>query len=127
MITADSKHDADKLLKRTVKQPNQFLFSHIGLRFKTSWVVRTNMPKCPKCGEEIDSLVATYIREASRTVKADDIDTIEGLNFAPSGEYYEWACPKCLEKIAFDDKWEAEAFLRGEPTHYSFRVGSKAD
>jgi len=71
------------------------------------------MPKCPKCGEEIDYLKhcqsgreIEYIEEAYHHVKIVDQEFID------DGKVNDYECPKC-NKVLFTDEVEAIAFLEG--------------
>lgn len=78
------------------------------------------MPKCPKCGEDIDSLILAETREREFKVTYDEGS--EELIFAdteewrgnPTGNVIEqyWHCPLCNEVI-FDNEAEAKEFLSG--------------
>lgn len=72
------------------------------------------MPKCHKCGEEIDELLARGSTPIDRkfTVSSDG-----SLNWGEAEGYdevfEEYACPECGEAL-FRDQSKAIAFLKGD-------------
>jgi len=76
------------------------------------------MPRCPKCGKEID-----YLRDFSpvwqeyKMIIDENGDAHYELidNEIPMDIGDEYQCPKC-EEVLFRDEEEAVRFLRGEPS-----------
>lgn len=76
------------------------------------------MPKCPKCGEIIDSLTMLETKETEFTVTYDE--EMEDLDFIQIEEWYgnptgnvtkeEYSCPVC-KKVIFNNASDAKAFL----------------
>jgi len=72
------------------------------------------MPKCPKCGNEIDELI-NYSKgwEKHRFwIDSQGYPQYEMDEFIPD-EGNEWECPECNE-VLFTDEEEATKFLKGE-------------
>jgi len=71
------------------------------------------MPKCPKCGEEIDYLIGYYRYESSNFLHM--IDGEPERTFRDEATYLEgedeYECPLC-EKVLFDNEEDALEFLR---------------
>jgi uncharacterized C2H2 Zn-finger protein len=76
------------------------------------------MPKCPKCGAEINELLYYayelnhahfYVNENTGRAEFHNWDTIPDTKGDPDFE-----CPEC-EEVLFHSQEEAEKFLRGEP------------
>ena len=73
------------------------------------------MPKCPECGEEINTLIAWIPKEdkcnvslnSDNTLNYESTDIIEGKG--PT----EYECPIC-GKIIFNSETNAKKFLKGE-------------
>jgi len=73
------------------------------------------MPKCPKCGAEINYLVysSIYKEEAFFSINEygdTEYERLEEIEYMPDSYY---RCPKCGETLFLDEE-EAEKFLRGE-------------
>jgi len=69
------------------------------------------MPKCPKCGKEINSLDIVSTENGILRIGEDGNVEIEwASDYGPENIKYEAYCPECGEKI-FDDIDEAIAFL----------------
>jgi DNA-directed RNA polymerase subunit RPC12/RpoP len=79
---------------------------------KYCWISTTSdkMPKCPKCGKEIDTLVNVQSGEHRFVFDGEDYEpdgffTDDGTN--------EWQCPDCNYPLFFGEG-EATKFLKGE-------------
>lgn len=76
------------------------------------------MPKCPKCGVDINTLALAETKEREYNVTYDEKS--EELKFEETEEWHgnptgylikqEWICPTC-NKVAFDNEREATSFL----------------
>lgn len=76
------------------------------------------MPKCPKCGENIDALTLAETKEKEYNVTYDDES--EELDFEETEEWHgnptgtvikqEWSCGVC-KKVLFDNEPDAKTFL----------------
>jgi predicted RNA-binding Zn-ribbon protein involved in translation (DUF1610 family) len=67
------------------------------------------MPKCPKCGEEIDHLI-NYCRGWEMfAFDGEEYEYIDSFGVDES----EYACPECDETL-FTDEEEASKFLKRE-------------
>ena len=72
------------------------------------------MPKCPKCGKEIDQLIYEGCERMSATVELNSVGTVQYFNFYSHGfEGCKFKCPECGE-VLFKYEDDAEKFLRGE-------------
>ena len=67
------------------------------------------MPKCPECGEEIESLIGYERIERKNVWTKDGMQAGEACS---DDSDYEFVCPKCGATI-FRDPDEVRAFLRG--------------
>jgi len=75
------------------------------------------MPKCPKCGAEIDYLHEFDKVEEKFRFSIDDngLPDYAHLNYiAESEEVIDFECPEC-DALLFEDEEKATAFLKGEP------------
>jgi len=75
------------------------------------------MPKCPKCGSEIDELIV-YCKEISKYrvwlhSPEDEHPSWERIDALESEDVGGYECPECGEQL-FKDYHEAIAFLKGE-------------
>jgi len=68
------------------------------------------MPKCPKCGKEIDFL-KNYVYKCTNEYIFDG-DRYEFVGVI-EGDYEEYRCPECGYRIA-ETEIDAIRFLRGE-------------
>lgn len=68
------------------------------------------MPKCPKCGKEIDCLNNWESGEMEYCLS---LNGYEGKDFVEDGKVNEYECLECSEVI-FTDEEKAIAFLKGE-------------
>ncbi len=75
--------------------------------------MKTKIPKCPKCGEEVKMLIAnennavTYKAYMNNEdIEYDEIDSIT----SPKGTIF--SCPHCDKKL-FNDEDDAKGFLLG--------------
>ena len=73
------------------------------------------MPKCPKCGEEIETLIAWIPKEDRCNVSLNHDNTLdyESTDIIEGKGATEYACPLCNEVI-FRNDIDAENFLKGE-------------
>ncbi len=72
------------------------------------------MPKCPKCGKEIDCLRNFQSGENAYDFYVEDGDTHYELDeFQPDNNINDYECPECSETL-FTDEEEARKFLLGE-------------
>ena len=72
------------------------------------------MPKCPKCGAEVDCLINIQdVWEEFRFWIDEDGDVNYEDMDSWDGDLNEFKCPSCSE-VLFEDEGEAEAFLKGE-------------
>jgi len=74
------------------------------------------MPKCPKCGAEIDYLIAYTTNVAEEDIFR--VDKSGGVEYDEVGfDYWDtsttFSCPEC-EKILFRREEDAKKFLLGE-------------
>jgi len=75
-----------------------------------------DMPKCPKCGKEIDYLrdFSPVWQEYKLTIDKNgdaDYEFVDNTTSMDFGDIYE--CPECGE-VLFTDEEEAVKFLRGK-------------
>ena len=72
------------------------------------------MPKCPKCGAEIDHLINWSEAEQKFILRLTEKGTpnYEYVDTVPK-DRNEYECPKCHE-VLFTDEEEAIKFLRGK-------------
>ena len=68
------------------------------------------MPRCPKCGAEIDHLIYYESGWLAYTYDGKDYIRAEGLDIFKGSAY---ACPICGEFL-FESETKAQKFLRGE-------------
>ena len=66
------------------------------------------MPKCPKCGEEIDHLI--NVCSAWKLYRFYSNGSYEWIDDV-SGDVNEYECPECNE-VLFTDEAEAQKFLK---------------
>ena len=74
------------------------------------------MPRCPKCGKEIDHLrdFSAIWQEYNLTVDKDGVMHYEFIDASlPVDIDDEYQCPECSE-VLFNDEEEAVKFLKGE-------------
>jgi len=74
------------------------------------------MPRCPKCGKEIDHLkdFSPVWQEYKMTIDENGNAHYEFVdNSTPMDTGDEYECPEC-EEVLFRDEEEAVRFLRGE-------------
>jgi predicted RNA-binding Zn-ribbon protein involved in translation (DUF1610 family) len=76
------------------------------------------MPKCPRCGKEIDSITniqSGYMEYVLKVDENGDHDyTTPELPFTPDDSLNDFCCPECNLSLFPDDEENAVAFLRGE-------------
>lgn len=70
------------------------------------------MPKCPKCGKEIDRLSYHEERDYDAVVEVVD-GKLSRLEEKENVEVSYYSCPKCDEEIAQSDE-DALKFLQGQ-------------
>lgn len=73
------------------------------------------MPKCPKCGKEIDHLIFDGCERMTAKVELNSVDMVDYVDWDSFGfdENSEYKCPEC-GAVLFTDEEDAGAFLRGE-------------
>jgi len=74
------------------------------------------MPKCPECGEEIDSLIYAYEVQIEGDLCLDDDGNLEYRDTTTNagvGSKYEYSCPKCNAPLFYEEE-HAFRFLDGE-------------
>ena len=74
------------------------------------------MPKCPKCGKEIDHLVYQSYELVTATALLTPADIIDYISWESHGitrDPPEYKCPEC-GAVLFNKEEDAEAFLKGE-------------
>lgn len=69
------------------------------------------MPKCPRCGKEIDRLINVQSGLISWEMFADG--RYDDQEIEPYGEINEWDCPECSEPLFYNED-EAIAFLNNK-------------
>jgi len=69
------------------------------------------MPKCPRCGEEIDYLRNWQSGETEYRLFSNG--TYEGEDFVEDNKVNDYECPECSE-VLFTDEEKAIAFLKGK-------------
>ena len=70
------------------------------------------MPKCPKCGKEIDRL-RSFLPIYDLTVDENGKEHYEFINYSPVAIKEHYICLKC-RAVLFTDEEDAIKFLRGE-------------
>ena len=70
------------------------------------------MPKCPKCGKEIDHL-RSFLPIYDLTVDENGKKHYEFIEDSPVAIKEHYTCPEC-RTVLFTDEEEAVKFLRGE-------------
>ena len=71
------------------------------------------MPKCPKCGKEINKLYNIQLGEMCWEMDEDGEYENRVDLFVQHDETNFWECPECNERL-FDNEEEAINFLKGE-------------
>ena len=71
------------------------------------------MPKCPKCGEEINYLRDFMLEEFKLTVDENGYVHYELVDASVLNRGDEYKCPKC-SAVLFRDEKEAVKFLKDE-------------
>ena len=71
------------------------------------------MPKCPRCGEEIDCLIniSEAIQEYVFTLDSEGFARYEQTD-EWGGDWNVWECPECREELFYNEK-DATKFLNG--------------
>ena len=86
------------------------------------------MPRCPRCGKEIDSITNVQSGYMEYVLKIDengdyDYDSSEG-GFSTDDSLNDFRCPECNGSLFPDSEGDAVAFLKGE---IEARYGEKED
>jgi DNA-directed RNA polymerase subunit M/transcription elongation factor TFIIS len=77
------------------------------------------MPKCPKCGKEINSITNVQSGYMAYALKVNDENgdydyDSEEPDFTTDDSLNDFRCPECNESLFPDSEGDAVAFLRGE-------------